>query len=645
MSDRSRASRPRRSRCTTAVAESRAHDPRWWVEHRRAETPTYGPKPVEMRQRVLFQSADPLDYVAWARGGLVVLALLMPLVFLARVDGARAMLSRMFSDSKTEALRCLAKGQTLQAVAPIRAAVTASASDAVHLRELAAAAATALPGEARRCYNQLEKMGATTDADRAHHSMLLSALKDFTGAKALLLKVGEKARNEALTQQAWLALWQAAGDFGAAADVLEKLLAAKGASVLPVCLDVMEAAVKHPLSPDVRERLENLVAQSLSLSGSIGLQAKEATRIAGMSWHTPRSRLEVSKALRSVSGNPAEFRLAAVRLGYPATVDGSFRQALRAAWLEEITSLGGLSADDKERVAAYLQKQNEHELVTELVPAEEAFTEYPLFLRRTESLLELGRWREVGAMCASPSAPALPQSRLLSQTLAVLYKPGPQTCMAERLLLDAFNESREVKGAAACYATGCAALDHRLPDLAGSAFAAALELSKDRRTTMEAIINSSRHGSLTVAQLLRAFESTNVFSDETVQNQLIYLHLLANRNVDHMTEVVRQRRQRNPDDVYLRFLESFAMHLHGDYAQAARLLVPLPRYRWHQGEAAVIAGIVVASGNFDRSAGLLSKISIDDLFAEERQMAEPWQQRALAGPASLLSKAEFSDSQ
>jgi hypothetical protein len=134
-----------------------------------------------------------------------------------------------------------------------------------------------------------------------------------------------------------------------------------------------------------------------------------------------------------------------------------------------------------------------------------------------------------------------------------------------------------------------------------------------------------------------------VFSDESVQNQLIYLHLLAGRDLSHMTEVIRQRRFREPEDVYLRFLDSFATHLRGDYAQAARLLVPLPRYRWHQGEAAVIAGIVVAAGNFDRSSGLISKISLDEIFAEERNMAEPWQQRLPAGAGSLLTNADVSD--
>lgn len=644
MRDRRRAPGPRRSRRTTAVGAHRLTRERWWA----ASTPSFGPKPAEIRQWLQFRSDDPLEGVARLRYVLVLVALLMPVLFLGRVDAVRTAVSKMLRNPESHAMECLANGQTGQAAASLRAAVAANPGDPVLLRQFAIASAALLPGEARRCYNQLEKMGVSTDADRARHSMLLAALKDFTGAKALLLKISPNARVASQTQLAWLALWKSAGDFASAADALERLLASAGSIEVSACLDLVEEAGRTPVEPATLDRLENLTAQSLAASGLKGDAAQVqsvASRIASIPWHTMRSRLEVSKVLRNLPGNPPEFRLAAARLGFPAKIDTAERQSLRSAWLEEITSVGGLSAEDKNRVAAYLQKQNEHELVAELVPVAESFTEYPLFVRRIESLLELGRWREVGAMCADPGAPALHQLRLLTQSMSVLHKPGPQTCMAGRLLLDAFNESREEKNAAACFATGCAALDHRLTDLAGNAFAVALDCAKDRRPTMEAIINSSRHGGLSVAQLLHSLESTSAFSDESVQNRLIYLHLLAHHDVDRMSRLIQQRRLREPEDVYLRFLESFARHLNGDYAQAAKMLVPLPRYRWHQGEAAVIAGIVVAAGGFDRSAGLISKISLDDIFPEERSMAEPWQQRLRTGTVSLLSKADVSESQ
>lgn len=647
MLDSSPAPRPQRQRRTTPVRVGLAASERWWDEKSKgARTPSYDPRPAAVQPQMQFPSFDPLEMIARIRYGLVAAALLLPLVFIARIDAARTAFSRLLRSPEKVAMECLADGQAALAVGPLRTAAAANPQNPALLRQLAVAAAVGLPGEARRCYNQLEKIGATTDADRAKHSMLLAKLKDFTGAKALLLKVTPAARDTSLTRHAWLALWQSAGDFAAAADALEKLLGDKAPVDVVTCLDLVEEAGRTPLDAATMDRLENLAAQCLSLSCRTGDQASlllVASRLAAIPWHTARSRLEVSKALRSLPGNPPEYRLAAVRMGFPATVETSSQQALRTAWLEEITSMGGLSAEEKDRVAAYLQKQKAHELVADLVPAAEAFTEYPLFSRRIDSLLELGRWREVGAMCASPEAPAVLKSRVLSQSLAALYKPGPQTCLAERLLLDALNESREEKRPAACFATGCAALEHRLPELAGNAFAAMLDLSKEKAPAMEAIITTSRRGGMPVVQLLRAFEGVGAFSDETVQNPLIYLHLLANKDQERMLEVIRQRRQREPENTYLRFLESLARHQRGEYAQAAGMLVPLPRYRWHQGEAAVIAGIMAASGNLDRSAGLLSQIQMEGLFAEERQMAEPILHRQQSGMPALVSKADVRD--
>ena len=204
--------------------------------------------------------------------------------------------------------------------------------------------------------------------------------------------------------------------------------------------------------------------------------------------------------------------------------------------------------------------------------------------------------------------------------------------------MSALYEARDERRAAACYATGCAALDNHLPAVAGQAFAAALDFSPDRHATMESIINTSRHGPLGVSQLLSALDGSDAVRDDAVQNQLIYLNLLAGHDLGVMGEIIHNRRLRDPEDIYPRFLEAFALHLHGELGQAAELLVPLPRYRWHQGEAAVIASIVAAAGHIDRSAGLLSKIRNDDLFAEERTMVEPWQHR-LATSAQLVSKA------
>jgi hypothetical protein len=330
--------------------------------------------------------------------------------------------------------------------------------------------------------------------------------------------------------------------------------------------------------------------------------------------------------------------VAAVRLGFPAELSSADEEGLRRAYQDEIVWSGGLSADEKDRVAAYFQRQHEDALVADLIAEPEALTEPLLYHRRLSSLLELGRWREAGALAAASGAPRPTHSRTTLQALAVLQDPAGRTFMAERLLLDSLASARDERRSADCFVTGCAAMDHSLSNLASNAFAAALELSTERRSTMNSIIRATRGKSMPVATLLRAFEGSNVLHDDDIQNPLIYLSLLAGHHIDAMHDVVRVRRAEQPGDVYLRFLESFALHQQGKFSQAAQLLVPLPKYRWHQGEAAVIASIIAAAGNFDRSSALLGQIDTTLLYGEEKALVEPWHQR-LSADQPMVSSA------
>ena len=595
--------------------------------------------------KVVFPSVDPLEHVSWARPGLVLFAVLMPLCFILRIDAARQAFANVFRSSRTHAAELLANGQTTEALAPLRQALAQHPDDVSLIRQFASAVAASAPAEARRCYNKLDKMGATTDADRARHSLLLSRLHDITGARAILSKVTEGSRLSDLTQMAWLEVWKTSGDFASAADVLNQLIEANSQVSMTASLSVVEAAVKSSVAVPgpVLDKVEKAVVKNINLCAKSDRDKEireAAPRLASVPWHSSFARTEVSKTLRELPGNPAEFRMAAVRLGFPANLESTDKEALRQAWMNEVTNAGGLSATEKDHVAAYLQKQAEHELVVDLIPSQEAASEYSLFIRRMDSLLELGRWRDVGAMTAAAEAPALLQSRLLSQSLAALCTQNPQGLQVEHLLMSGLYEARDERRPAACYAVGCAALDYHLSNVAGQAFATALDLSRDRHTTLENIINTSRHGRLNVVQLLNAFDGTDAIRDDSVQNQLLYLNLLAGHDVDTMREIIHNRRLIAPEDVYLRFLDAFALHLRGEYSQAAEMLVPLPRYRWHQGEAAVIASIVSAAGKMDRTGALLAKINSTELFAEERAMVEPWQHTLVTSGSTLASKAE-----
>jgi len=255
-------------------------------------------------------------------------------------------------------------------------------------------------------------------------------------------------------------------------------------------------------------------------------------------------------------------------------------------------------------------------------------------------LWEQGLWRQAGAMAAAPDAPLLVHSRGLAEALSALQHRNIRSYSVEVLLHGALASSRLENRELDCYAAGCAALDHAMPVLAAEAFAAALDISKKRSNTMQSIMRSARQGSLPLAVFIRALIGSPALQDETIQESLIYISLLTGQKSDSMLAVVRHRRQQTPDNVYLRFLEAFALHQQGSHVDAKALLIPLPRYRWHQGEAAVLASIISASGEVERSSSLIQQIDTEKLFAEERAIFDPWQSRLTLGPSVASSSSD-----
>jgi len=71
-------------------------------------------------------------------------------------------------------------------------------------------------------------------------------------------------------------------------------------------------------------------------------------------------------------------------------------------------------------------------------------------------------------------------------------------------------------------------------------------------------------------------------------------------------------------------LVAFARYKQSDLTGAVKSLIPLPQYRWHQGEAAVILSIMASGGCLDQTAPLATSIKKDGLLREEREMVTPW---------------------
>ncbi len=627
--------RRRRSRRTHPILSNREGGQRWW------QVEPLGT--LAVRKTLRFRDADPFERIGWLRSLVVAVSLATPVLLLLGLYHAqiRNRLMDWTSSPVEQAQHYLERGRTAEALDSLKLACEKAPDNADLLRALATLGAETAPAEARRCFHRLGKLGLATTDDRAAHATLLARLHDFSGAKAVLAGVPPESQSAPCVLRARLVICRESGDFYAATDVLDELSGAVPDDV-DTCLELAAATPVGTLAAGVVERIESHLAKSLSHWLSVGRgQAvlQRAPQLVALTLSSTTGRTQVAKILRSLPGEPVEFRMAAVRLEFPLLLSLEDGERLHRAYQAEIERSGGLPADEKDRVAAYLQQQGEHEFVIELIAQPESLTEPPLFRRRLASLLELGRWRDAGAMAAADDAPPVTHSRPMLRALAVLQGGHGQGIMAEHLLLEALSCAREERRAIDCYTTGCAALDNFLPDLASNAFASALEFAMDRRSALESIIRTTRGKGLSAANLLRSLEGGAALRDESIQDRLIYLSLLAGREVDAMRELVRAHRANAPGDVYFRFLESFALHQQGFFVESARLLVPLPKYQWHQGEAAVIATIMASSGKLESCSGLVGQIDSNRIFKEEKALVEPWQVRILAD-SPLLSNAD-----
>jgi len=530
-------------------------------------------------------------------------------------------------------------GQQHTALASLKVEAERSPQNPDILRALAALAADVSPADARRCYHRLNALGLATDADYAGHAALLAKLHDFTGAKAVLSNISKEAQTMPQAQYAWLSIWREAGDFAAVADTLEKLTAQAPCDV-EIVLDLVREAAAAKASPELLNRIEASLLKSLRHWMSTG-RAQDvlalAKQIATLPVSSSVHRTHVAQILRNLPGTPVQHRLAAVRFALPNQLSAADQQQLHTDYQNEIAWSGGLSAEDKENVAAYLQSQNEHALVIALISDREALTEPKLFSRRFDALLELGNWREAGVMNAVSRAPMLPHSRTLAHVLATLQNRMSRNHTVEILLNEALLASQRENRSLDCYAVGCAALDHHLPNLAATAFATSLDISHDRVKTMQAIVRSARQGRLPLDIIMRSLVGSPAMQDESIQESLIYLSLLTDQKVDSMLAVIRSRRQVFPENVYLRFLEALALHQQGNHFEAASLLIPLPQYRWHQGEAAVLASIIASAGKIDRSSALIQQIDPTQLLPEEHNLFDPWRNRVTLGTGLIGS--------
>jgi len=217
-------------------------------------------------------------------------------------------------------------------------------------------------------------------------------------------------------------------------------------------------------------------------------------------------------------------------------------------------------------------------------------------------------------------------NRSLFVALKTLNRAPVATSHTSELLLTALRDADVEGHAEACYAIGCAALEMNLQSVATDAFAMTIRLAPSDAQILDGILNAARRCRLPVKDVTVAIAHglEGRRPSPLVAQRLCYLQLLERRNVEAVRQFIGGQRGGTLDPVYVRFLEALDHYQQGEFTESFRLLMPLPDYCWHQGETAVIIGILCSAGGADHCKPLAKAINPAILFPEERAMMEPW---------------------
>lgn len=486
------------------------------------------------------------------------------------------------------------------------------------LRRLAALCLESDPTMARRCFHQLETRNLASEEDRCAHAALLARLHDFTGARAVLGgKPGPSQTLSPLMRSTWIKLWTESGDYVSAAGALESISNC-GLPEADLALDTARAAYEAKAPSDVLGRLEAraiTILQAALLGGAESQLGLRIDQLLTLPLEGKDQRQQAAALISRLSKPTVEQRLGLVRLNFPHRPNPAEKETLRQALRQALTACGALPVSEKAGVANFFILQNEQELVLELVSRLEANTDRTLFNRRISAVLSLGDWREAGRMASAPGAQPVPWARSLMHAAASLLQTGEARLTVESLLSSVITEALLEKRWQSAYTASKMALDHKQHGMAMRAFEAALRLAPEKSEMLQLVTSAARqyHAPVNIVRMA-ALDALRENEEPSVRLQLAYLNAL----VGSTTEAPADN---SPESIFVRAFQSYQK---GELHDAIEILVPLPRHRWHQGQAAVIASILASGGQLDASRPLLEQIDPQQLFEEERQIVQPW---------------------
>lgn len=629
---RPRRQRRRKKRITPLFAD---HRPRaWW--HEFADKTRAGVHALgRLRSRSIYVRPHTFEVPKWwlpLRHALVSLAVIMPvLTFKYGAAWKAALHSRQGQALVADALEKTKPGQEERLVSQLTPALSQHPKEPSVLRTLAWAAADSFPQQAKTLFYRLIDLGAANATDELRLAQLLGDLGDTTAGQELFAKVLER---EPENVKAWVLCGDAArkaGDF-----VKAQAAYLRAQQLAPDDLDAiigLGETLRRSADPVAHSQGCGVVLEQLAQA--VKSQDKErALRLArvliDLDVVDMSQREKLAALLSKLPESSAELKLAAVEFSFPAGLADDALHTKHQRWSAVLANISSLEPENLPAALGWLQKTGDHEFVLEWATSDKAVTHADVFQVRLFSLLATSQVQEAAGLAALPAAPLRSTSPALLRALEV-FRTSRTEFQARENLLEALEKAAVEKSAAGSFGVGMVALEMHQDAVAEQALRKALEHDQAAELLLpvEPYILAARRAGVDVTSILELLVRCEDRQPQnlSVRKEAAYARLLKGEKLDQTAALVGHLQEALPNDAYLRFLNSFARYRQGDFVGALSGLVPLPRYRWHQGEAAVIASILASAGRFQEATALASSVTGGGLFNEERQILEPWMTR------------------
>ena len=326
-----------------------------------------------------------------------------------------------------------------------------------------------------------------------------------------------------------------------------------------------------------------------------------------------------------------EVLLARECMDAPPSLDHDQLVALRLRWQHHLDS-PSLASADRTRGLRWIQNLGDHDFILDSTPTAVAFDDPSLLMTRLISLLSIGQWDAANQLMAHPKA----SMTALEPRIIDAFNTFRTTTGHARhaRLSNLLAKSESSRHAETSYVLGMLSLASGSYDLGTLALTRAIEANPAWSLPADSLLFAARKINRDGGSILASLQHlARLPISINLRKRIAYLELLNGQNLPATEREIAALAQATPSDPVVRMLVAFARYKQSDLTGAVKSLVPLPQYRWHQGEAAVILSIMASGGCLDQTAPLATSIKKDGLLREEREMVTPWLDALALQPA------------